>query len=62
LKDKLEGQNWDLQKTGKNSEGSAVTASNRRQDLKKGGETVVKRVAKLQGRGGARVTLGWRWW
>jgi hypothetical protein len=47
----LEGSNSDLQKTARNSEKSAVTASNKAGELKKLCESLTKRVTKLEGRG-----------
>jgi hypothetical protein len=47
----LEGSNSDLQKTARNSENLAITASNKADELKKLCEALTKRVTKLKGRG-----------
>jgi hypothetical protein len=46
----LEGQVSDLQKTSRNSEKSAVTASNKADELKKLSDSLVKRITKLETR------------
>jgi hypothetical protein len=47
----LTGNNADLQKTARNSEKSAITASNKVDELKKLCDTLIKRVTKLESRG-----------
>jgi hypothetical protein len=44
----LEGQVLDLQKTSRNSKKSAVTASNKANELKKLSNSLVKRITKLE--------------
>ena len=46
----LEGQVSDLQKTSRNSKKSAVTASNKADELKKLSDSLVKRITKLETR------------
>ena len=44
----MEGQVSDLQKTSRNSKKSAVTASNKADELKKLSDSLVKRITKLE--------------